>query len=149
MILGLFNDALWPISNLGSSVVIQDGRPGFNSRKEQWSDSFSSPPRPDRLWGPTDLLSNGYRRLFHREWSSWGVNLTTHIHLMPRLSIHGAIPPLPQFAFMAWCSVKSTGTNLPLPYVHCSFRILIYYFMIILPSHPQLYNLRRWNSVVK
>jgi hypothetical protein len=25
----------------------------------------------------------------------------------------GAIPPLPQCAFMAWCSVKSTGTILP------------------------------------
>jgi hypothetical protein len=26
---------------------------------------FSSPPRPDRLWGPSSLLSNGYR-VFHR-----------------------------------------------------------------------------------
>jgi hypothetical protein len=30
----------------------------------------------------------------------------------------GAIPPLPQYAFMAWCSVtKNTGTSLPLPLV--------------------------------
>jgi hypothetical protein len=29
---------------------------------------FSSPPRPDRLWGPPNLLSNGYQRLF-----LWGV----------------------------------------------------------------------------
>jgi hypothetical protein len=28
----------------------------------------------------------------------------------------GAIPPLPQYAFMAWCLVKSTGTTLPLLY---------------------------------
>jgi hypothetical protein len=26
----------------------------------------------------------------------------------------GAIFPLPQYAFMAWCSVRSTGTTLPL-----------------------------------
>jgi hypothetical protein len=30
--------------------------------------------------------------------------------------MRGAMPPLPQYAFMAWCSVKkSTGTALPLP----------------------------------
>jgi len=27
----------------------------------------------------------------------------------------GAAPLLPQYAFMAWCSVKSIGTTLPLP----------------------------------
>jgi hypothetical protein len=29
----------------------------------------------------------------------------------------GAIHPLPQYAFMAWCSVKSTGITLPLPFL--------------------------------
>jgi len=30
--------------------------------------------------------------------------------------VHGAVPPLHQYALMAWCSVKkSTGTTLPLP----------------------------------
>jgi hypothetical protein len=31
----------------------------------------------------------------------------------------GAVPPLPQYACMAWCSVRgSTGTILPLPFCH-------------------------------
>jgi hypothetical protein len=35
------------------------GRPGVDSRERQIF--FTSPPRPDRLWGPSSLLSNGYR----------------------------------------------------------------------------------------
>jgi len=30
-----------------------------------------------------------------------------------------AIPPLPQYAFMAWCSVKSTGATLPFTFTYC------------------------------
>jgi hypothetical protein len=30
-------------------------------------------------------------------------------HLGPRSRIRGAIPSLPQYAFMAWCSVKAQG----------------------------------------
>jgi len=45
-----------------------------------------------------------------------GVNLTSHLHLVPRSRMRGAILPLPQYVFMAWCLVKSTGTTLPLPF---------------------------------
>jgi hypothetical protein len=35
----------------------------------------------------------------------------------PPSRMGGAVPPFPQYAFMAWCSVRgSTGTTLPLPY---------------------------------
>jgi hypothetical protein len=37
---------------------------------------------------------------------SLGVKLTTHLHLVPRSRVGGAIPPLPQYIFMAWCLVK-------------------------------------------
>jgi membrane protein DedA with SNARE-associated domain len=34
----------------------------------------------------------------------------------------GATPPLPQYAFMAWCSVESTVTHLPLHHILlCAF----------------------------
>jgi len=42
------------------------------------------------------------------------VELTTHLHPVPRSRISEAIPPLTQYAFMAWCSIKSTGETLPL-----------------------------------
>jgi hypothetical protein len=54
-----------------------------------------------------------------------GVKLTTHLHLELRSRMRGAIPPLPQYASMAWCSVKkkSAGTNLRLPFVALHHRV--------------------------
>jgi hypothetical protein len=45
------------------------------------------------------------------------MKLMTHLHLVLRSRLHGAIPPLPQYAFMEWCSVKSTGTTLPFTFL--------------------------------
>jgi hypothetical protein len=36
-----------------------------------------------------------------------GVKLTTHLHLVPRYRMRTAIPPLHQYAFIVWCSVKA------------------------------------------
>jgi hypothetical protein len=38
---------------------------------------FSSPHRPDRIWGPPSLISNEYRGQFLRGQSGKGVKLTT------------------------------------------------------------------------
>jgi hypothetical protein len=42
-----------------------------------------------------------------------GVKLTTHLHLVPRSKNALSYTSTPQYAFMAWCSVKTTGTILP------------------------------------
>jgi len=57
--------------------------------------SSSSPPRSDRLWGPISLLYNGYRGLLPRGQSNQGVNLTTHLHIVSRSIMCGAVSPLP------------------------------------------------------
>jgi hypothetical protein len=62
---------------------------------------FSSPPCPHWLWDLPSLLSNVHQGLFPWAWSSWGMKLTTHFHLLPSSRVHGAIPPLLQYAFMA------------------------------------------------
>jgi hypothetical protein len=82
-------------NNLGVCVYIKqpeylsrysDGllvtRLGLDSRQRQTF--FSTPQRPDRLRGPASLLSNESRRIFPRDYSDWGVKLTTRLHLVPR-----------------------------------------------------------------
>jgi len=39
--------------------------------------------------------------------------LTTHLHLVPRSRMRGAIHPRPQYASMAWCSVKRKHRDNP------------------------------------
>jgi hypothetical protein len=90
---------------------------GFESR--QGLGFFFPPPRPDRLWGPPSLLSNGYQGFFPWRQSGWGGKLTNHLHLVPRSRLRGAMYPLPQYAFMAWCSVKQKDRD------NCTFTFTV------------------------
>jgi hypothetical protein len=45
---------------------------------------FSIPQRPEPLWNPPNLLSNGYQGLFTGGLSVRGVKLTTQLQLVPR-----------------------------------------------------------------
>jgi len=56
--------SMWSLDNWVTIVTEQQaGRPGFESRQRQ---RFFSSPRPDRLWAPPSLLTDGYRGLFPR-----------------------------------------------------------------------------------
>jgi hypothetical protein len=37
------------------------------------------------------------------------VKRNIHLNLQPRFRMRGAIPPLPQYVFMAWCLIKHRG----------------------------------------
>jgi hypothetical protein len=85
----LFSRGSWEVIwSRDSSVGIATGYGlddrGVGVRVPVGSRIFSSPRRPDRLWGPHSLLSDGYRGLFHRGLSGWGVKLTNHLQLLPR-----------------------------------------------------------------
>jgi len=99
-----------------------DGQLGLDSWEGQ-EFFFYSPPHPDQLWGPPSLLSNGYQGLFWGK-NGLGVTLTTHLHLVPKLRMHGAIPSLHQIS--SWCGTScSSGITLLL------FLTSIFLFFII------------------
>jgi hypothetical protein len=56
---------------------------------------FFLPPHPDWHWGSYKLLSYEYWEPFPWGYSSHGVKLTAHLHLLPRLTNHRAVSPLP------------------------------------------------------
>jgi len=71
---------------------------------------FSSPKRPDRPWEALSFLFSGYQRLFPRRKRPGpeADNSPT------RLTIRGAIPPFPPYAYMA-----STRETLP-SFMYCN-----------------------------
>jgi hypothetical protein len=87
-------------------IRLRVGRPEFGSRQGQWRGLFPSQPRPDRLWDPPSLLSNGYLGT-----PSPGVKWPGHEndHLPPsRAKVKNAwnYTSTPQYVFMTSYLVK-------------------------------------------
>jgi len=75
---------------------------------------FSTPEHPQQLCGPPRLLFNEYWQSYPRCRGHWGMKLTTHVHLVPRLRMCGTICLLPLYAFM-----PCTRTTLILSFFYC------------------------------
>jgi hypothetical protein len=82
-------------SDCSKGGTIQGSNPG-NSKG-----FFFSPKHSDRLWGLPAYHPKG-TAVQSWDTSGRGVKLTTHLHLVPRLRVSGAIPLLPLYAFMPW-----------------------------------------------
>jgi hypothetical protein len=81
--------------------------------------------------------------IFGDKYKFWGVKLTTHLCLVLSSRMCGAIPTLPQYTFMAWCSVKKcTGKTLtlPLPLISTSYKAphyVVISFLLLFPLCPR------------
>jgi hypothetical protein len=63
----IINEPLWylhSVVDIATGYGLDDRKVG--GRVPVASRIFSTPRRPDRLWGSPNLLSNGYRGLFSR-----------------------------------------------------------------------------------
>jgi hypothetical protein len=85
---------------------------GFDSRRGLGIFLFTTasrtalgPSQPPMQWVP-GALSLGVKR---------PVREADHSHLVPKSKNEWSYTSVPQYAFMAWCSTKSTGTTFTLP----------------------------------
>jgi hypothetical protein len=90
---------LWNIFiTIDFNLHLRAGRPGFDSLQVLGRDIFLFTTASRPVLGPVES-STQLRGLGGDE-----VGLADRIHLVPRLRMCGAIPPLPQCVFMAWCN---------------------------------------------
>jgi hypothetical protein len=87
---------------------------GFESRQRFGIFLLTTVSRP--VLGSTEPPIQRVPGTFPGGKATGGVKLTAHLHPVSRSRMRGTIPLLPQYAFVAWCSVKAQGQLYLLPY---------------------------------
>jgi hypothetical protein len=72
---------------------------------------LSYPQGPDQPWGSLSLLASKYEGLFTRRQSSRDLKLTSHLYLLRRLRMRGAVLTL-LYADSWHCALLGTSTAL-------------------------------------
>jgi len=79
-------------NNNKNSDWLWAGMPRLDSQNRQFSVCQTL---RNHFWGPSNLLFSGQLGgFFSLKWIGRSVKLTIHLHLMPRLRMSGAIPPI-------------------------------------------------------
>jgi hypothetical protein len=114
------------------------------------SESQSSPLHPDHFGSLPSPLSSGYWGLLSQEVKELVMKLTTHLHLVLRLRMCGAIPPLPQYVSMLCYLVKhrKNFTSLPLSESQHLFHTYLLSFLSSSVGIVLGYGLDVWGSRV-
>jgi hypothetical protein len=102
-------------SSVNTETGLRDGWTGFSYRQGKWWDFLFSTPRPERLWGPFNLLSNRYWGKTAGAWR-WPLSSIP----VPRLRMFGVTPPPPTTSSWsgAYVSIEISLIS-SLSYVEC------------------------------
>jgi hypothetical protein len=98
-----FDEFLW---SRGSSVSQSVSQSEFSSGRAGKGIFFSSPPRPDRLWGPPTCLSTGYREDFSSRVKRSGREIDHSPPPGAEVKIAWSYTSTPPYVFMVWYLVK-------------------------------------------
>jgi hypothetical protein len=122
------------------SAGLRAGRSGVRIPAGAWNFSFHH-----RVQTGSEALSASYPMRTSGSFpegkaaEAWSWPLT-HLHLVPRSRMRVAIPPLHQYAFMAWCSVKAQEQL----YLSCTDRGYFHVCNMVTENIKCVYIIKMW-----
>jgi hypothetical protein len=121
----LYESLFVSFSSFDTQARLLPTRQGFDSNQGCVSEFFSSPPRPDRLWVPPSLLSDGWRP-FSREWSWAHISVMRlricGLYLHSPIHIHGVVLSFKKNALRFAATLPSSVTVYLYLFARCQYK---------------------------